>query len=244
MPKHKSSKNYNPSAMDVYLKIDSDIDKEIFFNYYIGYTSGGIQGYKVTKKHPEGSTTHREGGVGMVYTKNQFRSKGKKLALLAKRFLQTKESPEGEVFPPLEERPTFTEAEIKGMVEDRKDKRTLLQKYEDELKDMDPREFFIFFMYYDGFKSKIAREKDPRAEKKGFDLAAGDPGSVNHQRAYSRLSPMQNFRDRAKILGVLAKNFVENKEEPPADRPEELTPPPLLAMIREAELQMGLVTIN
>lgn len=218
--------------MDRYRKIDSDVDREIFFNYYLGFNSGGKQGYTILKK--PGSTAHRR-GVGEVYTKNQFRSKGKKLALLANAFLATKESDEGEIIPPMDQRPTFTAEQIHQMIEDRKDKRTPLKKFEDELAGKEVMEFFVFFMYYDGFKSAAERKEDPTVPHYGFNLASGPPGSVNHQRCYTRLRSMVNFRTIGSRLGALAKEFLDQNIEPPEEyRPIEDDPEPPFDMIEEA----------
>ena len=57
----------------------------------------------------------------------------KELALLASTFLATRNSEEGEIVPPMDERPTFTDEEIREMINDRKDNRTTEKKFEDEL---------------------------------------------------------------------------------------------------------------
>ena len=82
------------------------------------------------------------------------------------------------------------------------------------MKDTD--ELFVFFKYYDGYAS---------AGEVGFSPTCGPPGSVNHMRAYfDQLAGWseQQFRSKGKILGVLAKTFVEENVLPPDDlRPPE-----------------------
>ena len=72
-------------------------------------------------------------------------------------------------------------------------------------------------MYYDGFKSAAERKEDPTVPNHGFNLASGPPGSVNHQRCYTRLRSMVNFRTRGHRLGALAKEFLDKNIEPPEE---------------------------
>lgn len=222
MPRTKSGKNFNPSIMDEYNKIDDKFKKGIFFNYYLGFKSNGAEGYDV--KEVDGSAAHWS-GIGEVYTKQQFRGIGRKMAKLAKRFLETKDHQSGfELVPPMEERPTFTAEEINAVKESRVDRRAPMEKYNDELKNKDWEDYFIFFKYYDGYKT----DGDI-----GFSPHHGACGSVNHKRSYNKLNHMTEwkFRTRGVILGPLAKEVFENNIAPPEDDRPEFEDEPLTDMI-------------
>jgi hypothetical protein len=69
-------------------------------------------------------------------------------------------------------------------------------------------ELFVFFKYYDGYKT---------GGEIGFNANSGPPGSINHKRAYTTiLAPMteSQFRDKGKLLSSLAQEFIANDIEP------------------------------
>jgi hypothetical protein len=113
--------------------------------YYDVYRSEGMVGFD-TNAGPPGSTKHwGHGGIFQVaFTKSQFRGKAQKLALLAKKFF------EANTEPPQELRPSFDQEAIVNMREASRDQRSPLKKFAavDE-----PLERFVFFKYYDGYKS-------------------------------------------------------------------------------------------
>lgn len=232
--------------MQRYHSIDNDIDKDIFFNYYLGYKSGGVQGYNIVQNVP-GSTKHREQGVGIVYSKAAFSRKAKRLAHIAELFVASKFHEQEEIVPPMEEWPTFTAEQLNQMVQSRSDKRTPMQKFKDELHDKDWQEYFIFFMYYDGLKADRAPGRSG-FNIVGFNPKSGPPGSINHKKAFGKLDSAMtdyDFRKRGKVLADLAKEFLDkNVEAPEAYRPiEESEPEPLWGMIEEATKGLGAMWI-
>jgi hypothetical protein len=204
MPRTKSSKKYDQTPLEKFQRIDSAVDRLIFFKYYDGYYSDGNVGFDI-HGGPDGSTKHyfQDGIFKAAMTKDQFRMKGKRLALLAKRFIDKEET------PPMESRPQIDIQQVENIREERRDKRSLTEKLQLVSDSVD---LFIFFKYYDGFYSK---------GEYGFNPGSGGPGSVNHKRAYTRvLGSMKEsqFRDKGKSLGNLAKEFVENGIDPPSNR--------------------------
>ena len=203
MPRTKSSKEDNRNPLEKLHQIESKIDRLIFFNYYDGYSSDGTIGFDI-KAGPPGSSKHRN-GIFQTLTKNQFRSKGKKLAKLSLvDFVRTK------AVPPIELRPQLTLEDVESIREISVDSRSPSQKLSDVT---DPRDLFIFKKYYEGYKTN---------GEEGFNLHSGPPGSVNHKRTYSTfLASMSEsqFRSKGKILAALAKEFVMNNVEPTVDVP-------------------------
>lgn len=219
MPRTRSSKEDRRTPLEKLEQIDCKVDLLLFFNYYDGYLTEGMVGFNVNEG-PPGSTKHRYGVFATAFTKNQFRSKGKKLAILAKKFV------DDELTPPPELRPRLNGEDIENLRLKNHDGRTPIQKLcevDDEL------ELFIFFKYYDGFNS---------GGEVGFNPGSGPPGSINHKRSYaSILAPMSEsqFRNKGKMLGNLAKDFVESKITPPENlRPEQQERTTPWSMIHEA----------
>ena len=157
-----------------------------------------------------GSSKHYTGVIPLLLTKHQFRTKGRRLYLLAKKFIDDGKEPPGEL------RQRFTPGEIDEMKERNRDKRTTLEKV-DAIHD--PVELFVFFKYYDGFKSNGTT---------GFDPNAGPPGSINHFRSVHRLTTLwdgSQFRCKGKLLASVAKECLNNNVIPPENlRPA--SPPP------------------
>ena len=149
------------------------------------------------------SLAREEFGTGsyknIALTKSQFYSKGRKLAALAKAFIEKKEIPNEGL------RPQLTPEDVEKIREANTDTRSLEEKL---AKVTSPLELFVFFKYYDGYKSK---------GEVGFNPNSGPPGSINHKRAYSNaLSSWSEsqFRDKGKLLGLLAKECVDTNRTP------------------------------
>lgn len=202
--------------------MDSKVDRMIFFHYYDGFNTDGMVGFDINAG-PPGSTKHWRGGIlETAMTSDQFRSKGKTLAVLARAFLDEK------VTPPQELRPQFVLEEINKIrnENENKDTRSPAEKLSVVT---DNFELFIFFKYYDGYKTGGAI---------GFSLNAGPPGTVNHKRAYMRILGRisdSRFRFRGRILAKLAKEFVDCGIVPPEDlRPVCREREPPSGMLEEA----------
>ena len=89
--------------------LDSQVDLLIFFQYYAGCLYSYILGYSADRSvgfnihvRPTGSSKHRTGILADALTKDQFRSKGKQLGLVAKAFAENRQIP-----PTPDWRPTF-----------------------------------------------------------------------------------------------------------------------------------------
>lgn len=200
MPRTRCKKTDDRGPLEKLQKVESKLDLYIFFQYFDGYNSDGMVGFNVNTG-PPGSAKHWAGGFFEAYlTKSQFRSKGLKLATLARFFVSEK------ITPPPEMRPYFTQQEINNAREEKRDKRTPLQKLGAVT---DLKQLFIFFKYYDGYST---------GGEIGFSPNAGPPGSINHKRAYaSILEGMKDdqFRDKGKLLANLAMEFFDGGIVPP-----------------------------
>jgi hypothetical protein len=143
-------------------------------------------------------------------TAEKFRSKGKKLAILAQEFIYKG------IVPSSEDRPhQFDIVAIRELQDFQRnqlysDNRTPLERLAAV---QDPIELLIFFLYHDGYSTN---------GRVGFSLRVGPPGSVNHKRACSRFDALTDgeFREKGKRLGEVAKLFVEQQrgtltESPP-----------------------------
>ena len=216
MPRTRSTKKDDRTPTEKLAAIDNKIDRFIFFNYYDGYSTNGMLGFKVTDKIPPGSTKHRT-GIFEVLTKNQFRSRGKRIAILARAFIEKGEVPQQDM------RPQFTLQEIEALLEENEDKRTTEEKLREVT---DVKERFIFFQYYDGYVTR---------GEIGFSENAGPPGTVNHKRAYANYFSdfsEAKFREKGRVLANLAKEFIAENIIPPNN----LRPPPI-----ERQLPRGLL---
>ena len=207
MPRTKASKRDDRTPLEKLHAIDDKkIDLFIFFQYYDGLRTDGALGFHVTKEVPPGSTKHWVGIIAQTMTKDQFRGKAKRLILIAQGFIYMKEA------PPENLRPDFTLQEVQNLRESSRDKRTIEEKLA-QVKDTT--ELFVFFKYYDGFKT---------SGEIGFSLNCGPPGSVNHKRSYARFLmhwSESTFRFKAKMLASLAKECIENNYTPSEElRPE------------------------
>lgn len=207
MPRTKSKKKDTRTPLEKLNRIQCKVELLMLYNYYDGLTTEGALGFHVAPDKPFGSTKHRTGIFEIAFTKNQFRSKGKALAQIAKEFIDT------DTKPPNELRPTITSKEIEGLRERGKETRSPNERFDsitDEL------EIFVFFKYYDAYLTD---------GEIGFHLNAGPPGSINHKRAFSKVLEPWNeskFRQKGHHLAKLAKEFVDAGLEPPANlRPTE-----------------------
>lgn len=212
MPRTKSTKEDKRTPLEKLMQLDCKINRLIFFEYFDGYKTDGMLGFKVTSKTPVGSAKHWATNdlYQAILTKNQFRSRSKRLALIAKQFTETYEDD-----PPDELRPRFSNEEIVKMIEELKeDQPSAEEKFRELESQID---FFIFFKYYDGYNTK---------GETGFSPNSGPPGSVNHKNAYARhlksISESQ-FRNKGQKLAKIAKEFVEKGIVPP----DNLRPPPI-----------------
>jgi hypothetical protein len=189
MPRTRSSKKDLRTPLEKLEQMRSKIELAIFFGYYDGIRTGGALGFHVTDKVPPGSTKHRTGIFEIALSKDQFRSKGKKLSQVASAFIANDET------PPDNYRPHFDPQEIDDMRTKNQDSRTAEEKLA-EVDDLT--ELFVFFKYYDGYST---------AGEIGFSMNSGPPGSINHKRAYTKIldhwSETQ-FRDKGKNLAGIA----------------------------------------
>lgn len=221
MPRTKSSKKDNRTPLEKLERmLDSKVDLLIFFQYYDGYSTDGSVGFNI-HVGPAGSSKHRTGILAEVLTKDQFRSKGKKLALVAKAFIENSQ------IPPPEWRPTFDMDEIVNFRETARDLRSPEEKLAKEASEV--LDLFIFFKYYDGYST---------GGEIGFSPNSGPPGSINHKRAYARILASMTesqFRDKGKVLAGIAKEFIEQDIAPPENmRPDEPEREVPWGMIQEA----------
>jgi hypothetical protein len=209
MPRTKSSKkNDTRRPLEKFNRIECKVELLMLYNYYNGLATNGALGFHVTPMSPFGSTKHRTGLFEIAFSKNQFRSKGKKLGQIANEFIATKTK------PPDEGRPTITPEEINTLRERGKDLRSPAEKLDVIAGDVLER--FVFYKYYDGYSTD---------GEVGFHLGAGPPGSINHKRAYSYVLDEwteSKFRHKGQNLAELAREFVELGLVPRADlRPAE-----------------------
>jgi hypothetical protein len=200
MPRTRSSKEDKRTPIEKLQQFDSKVDLLIFFKYFDGYRTDGMVGFD-TNAGPPGSTKHwgDSGIFQTALTKSQFRGKARKLALLANTFIQA------ETEPPQELRPYFDQEDIENIREGSRDRRSPVEKLAAVA---DHLELFVFFKYYDGYKT---------GGEIGFNANSGPPGSINHKRAYTTiLAPMteSQFRDKGKLLSSLAQEFIANDIEP------------------------------
>jgi hypothetical protein len=204
MPRTKSSKkNDTRTPLQKLNKIECKVELLMFFHYYDGLTTDGALGCHVTPKIPFGSTSHRTGIFEIAYTKDQFRSKAKKIGQIAQQFIDSDSQ------PPEELRPTISPEEIQSLREQGKDMRSPAEKFQTITEEL---ELFVFFKYYDAYSTD---------GEIGFHLRAGPPGSVNHKRAYlSVLEPWSDskFREKGKAIAKIAKEFADTGSVPPANR--------------------------
>jgi hypothetical protein len=221
MPRTKSSKKDNRTPLEKLERmLDSKVDLLIFFQYYDGYSTEGSVGFNINVG-PAGSSLHRTGILAEVLTKDQFRSKGKKVALVAKAFIESRQ------VPPPEWRPTFDIEEIANLRETARDHRSPEEKLTKEASEV--LDLFIFFKYYDGYST---------GGEIGFSPNSGPPGSINHKRAYARTLASiteSQFRDKGKVMAGIAKELFECDIAPPEDmRPGEPEREVPWGMIQEA----------
>jgi hypothetical protein len=191
-------------------RIDSVIDRYIFFEYYDGYATNGLIGFQISNEPlprnnlagPLGSVKHKNArNILGFMTGGQFRGKGKKLALLAKAFIDNNEAPAQDMRPRLDL--AIPIAEMQPTVN--ADRRTPMEKL---VESNDIIDRFIFYKYYDGLAT---------GGRVGFSPRAGPPGSINHKRAHTALNGLAatQFRNKGKAMGDLAKEFIEKGVVPP-----------------------------
>ena len=195
MPRTKNEKADNRTAEEKYQHmVTTKVEREIFFGYYDGHFSGGVQGFDCIQ-NPIGSVLHYKKTVAQyAMTHNMFKSRAKKFSLLAQEFI------EKNLAPSADERPVFSVEEIEELKDSQVDRRTPMEKLNDV---QDPRELFIFYKYYDYYNTN---------GEIGFDLRNSGPGSVNHKNAYvSILGGIEDwtFRTKGKYLSLLAKEFFD-----------------------------------
>jgi hypothetical protein len=212
MPRTKSSRNDPlPPPEERLEQISCKIDLLIFFQYYDGYVTNGQIGFDPAVG-PPGSMKHKKPMKILDHlTPGKFRGKGTKLSSLAKEFIK-----EG-VTPPQDKRPQFDrEISIDELVP--RDTRTPMDKLSERANDTIA--LFIFFRYHDGYTTN---------GRIGFNPRAGNPGSVNHKRAFTFLNGVSEsqFRDKGKAMGCLAKEFIEKDVAPSQElRPRFESNPP------------------
>jgi hypothetical protein len=200
MPRTRASKSDTRTPLEKLQIIDSKAELFIFFNYYDGFATDGTLGFAIGDRVPAGSMKHYVGVIPDAFTKNQFRNKAKKLAQLAKAFHEKEE------VPPQNLRPLFAMDEISLLRESNRDTRTTAEKFAEIEKST---ELFVFFKYYDGYKTD---------GEIGFSPRSGPPGSINHLRSYQRLALLlteSQFRDIGKKLAIIATECVDNDYTPP-----------------------------
>ena len=136
MPRTKSSKTDKCTPPEKLEQLGS-VDRFIFFQNFDGITTDGVMGFNV-HDGPPGSTKHwaSSGICSIALTKNQFCSKGEKIALIAEAFVATN------TVPPNEMRPRITTKEIQVIREENTDRRTPTEKLEAVTNE---KELFIFF---------------------------------------------------------------------------------------------------
>ena len=205
MPRTKSSKTDDRSAMEKlnYYK-DSKLDLFIFFKYYDGIKSDGMDGFKIGKKTPIGSVFHMRGTIcEQLMTTNSFSKTAKKLVLIARQLIDKNET------PPDSMRPTFTPEDY-AKYQEQINKKNDVDPIEVLQKVTDEKALFVFFNYYDGLKSMGRR---------GFSKRAGGFGSVAHARLYPDYFSGSHgeswFHRAGKKFGKLAKKCVDDGIVPP-----------------------------
>ena len=209
MPRTKASKKDDRTPLEKLEKFkDSKLDLFIFFKYYDGLVSNGLDGFVVDDKTPAGSVKHQHGTICEKMLKPaQFRSKARKLFLIALKFSKSKEDPLSSR-PPEKYRVTFSIQDFENFQAeiDKKNKKDPMKAL---LNLKDEKAKFVFFRYYDGIKS------DGRI---GFSLKVGGFGSISHMRVYPGYFQEHGdswFRRTGKILGPVAKEFVDSGIVPP-----------------------------
>jgi hypothetical protein len=168
--------------------------------------TGGMVGFQINDKAPPGSVQHwaTSGIFKAALTKSQFRSKARKHAVVAQAFIKNNNE-----IPPPELRPQFHPEEIQDIIEQGRDTRTIDEKLAVVT---DLQELFMFFQYFDGYRTN---------GEIGFNPGSGPPGSINHKRSFTgifKTMTESQFRDKGRLLASLAKEFVETGTEPPEDR--------------------------
>jgi len=188
------------------------LDRLIFFDYYDGYKSDGVVGFDINSA-PPGSTKHwsAKAVFKKLLTKHQFRSKGKRIALLAKDISADPNQASSFALSVL--RPQMNSALIEELQQTNQegDTKSRAERLE-EFANTDPVYLFIFFKYYEGIKTK---------GEFGFSPRSGPPGSINHKRSFCVLASMSKskFREKGKALAKLAQEFVDAGEEPSFECP-------------------------
>jgi hypothetical protein len=157
MPRTRSSKEDNRAPLEKLLQLDSKIELLMFYQYFDGYSTNGMVGFK-THEGPPGSTKHWGGIFRTAMTKNQFRSKGKKLAILAQAFITNNTE------PPPELRPRFDQEEINTIREESRDNRSIAEKLGAVSEIL---ELFVFFKYYDGYNTGGKSDLTPILDRQG-----------------------------------------------------------------------------
>lgn len=185
--------------------MSSVIDRLIFFEYYDGIKSKGMRGFDPML--PVGSVKHKR-SLNLLndLTPDKFRSKARKLALLAKEFIKASSVP-GDAY-----RVALHDEKVQeNIIEEARppiDTRTLEEKFGEIESDT---ERFIFYRYFEGLVT---------SGEFGFPPKYGPPGCVYHKRTYSAafqdLTDAQ-FRDVGRRMGELAQEFFNEKVVPPAE---------------------------
>ena len=162
---------------------------------------------------PPGSTKHwsAKAVFKKLLTKHQFRSKAKKIALLAKDISADPNQASSialSVLRPQMDSALIEELQQMNQEEDTKSRAERLE----EIANTDPVYLFILFKYYEGIKTK---------SEFGFSHCSGPPGSINHKRSFRVLSSMSEskFCEKGKALAKLAQEFVDAGEDPSFDCP-------------------------
>lgn len=229
MPRTKSTRTDKRTPQEKLDEMLSPVDRLIFFNYFDGINSNGMYGFSITEK--PGSVKHKRTLNCLdTMTPNKFRSKAKRMALLAQQFVDRDIVPDESLRVALHE-PSEMEAIMAEMTPpvDEDPICEALDKITDKV------ELFIFYRYYEGFASN---------GEFGFAPRHGAPGCVYHKRTYTKmfedLSDAQ-FREKGRRLGELAYKFFTNNLAPPPEEPVCIAtenPPQLVAAAAYAGYNM------
>ncbi|CAJ1955808.1 unnamed protein product [Cylindrotheca closterium] len=202
---------------------DSKIDLFIFFGYYDGLVSEGVCGWVVNDSNRRvGCRHHQKGNLcDKVLTTSQFRSKARKIYLIAEGLAGL-----GENLDLASYRPHFTNEDFAKFEAERRKKEDAGDPMTKLLTVKDEKALFIFFQYYDGIKTK---------GKEGFSLNVANFGSVAHLGIYPGYFKERGenwFRRVSKVMGKLAERFVADGIAPPETmRPRRPTIAPATDML-------------
>jgi hypothetical protein len=88
----------------------------MFYQYFDGYSTNGMVEFKTHKGLP-GSTKHWGGIFQTSFTKKQFRSEGKKLAMLSKAFILNNTGPPPALRPHFDQKKSTISMRRAGIID-------------------------------------------------------------------------------------------------------------------------------